>query len=247
MPSEIRVIIADDEPLARQRLRHLCARESDIAVVGEAGDGAQAEALVDEHQPDLLFLDVQMPEPGGLTVAARARARGGDRAPLVVLVTAYREHAVEAFDLDAVDYLVKPFDVDRFHAAIDRVRERLAARASSEGGARPRAIERIPVRSGLRIRFVEMKDLDYITAEGNYVTLHAGGHESLIRETLVAMEKRLDPEAFVRVHRSTIVRIDRVEEIEPLASGEFVLKLRGGVTLTSGRSFRQTLVSAFGI
>ena len=236
MPGEIRAIIADDEPLARRRLRRLCEREGDVRVIAEACDGAEAQALVADHRPDLLFLDVQMPEPNGLAVL---ESLDRERPPMVVLVTAHRDHAVEAFALDAVDYLLKPFDAERFRGTIERVRERQRARPAMRPAAR------IPVRDGVRVHFVETTDLEYVTAEGNYVTLHAGGRESLLRETLAAMEARLDPGAFVRVHRSTIVRIDRVVEIESVASGEYVLTLRGGATVTSGRSYRQAVASAF--
>jgi len=254
MQAEIRAVIADDEPLARMRLRRLCERAGDVAVVAEAADGDQALARVAELRPHLLFLDMQMPGKSGISVGQALEREGR---PLLVFVTAYREYAVGAFAVDALDYLLKPFDKDRFEVTLARVRERLAARyepnlAGDEGaplrrGARSPQLERLAVRSGSRTRFIELGDVDCVTAEGNYVCVHTGDKSYLLRETMNVMETRLDAAVFVRVHRSTIVRIDRIEEIEPVASGEYVLRLCGGKTVASARSYRQHLLGALGL
>jgi len=254
MQTEIRAVIADDEPLARMRLRRLCERAGDVTVVGEATDGDEALARVAELRPELLFLDMQMPGRSGLAVG---QALGGDERPLVVFVTAYQEYAVGAFAVDAVDYLLKPFDRERFEMTLKRVRERLASRPEGpslrdgEPDAPPvapaKAATRLAVRSGLSTRFVDVKDVDYLAAEGNYVALHVGELSFLVRETMSAMEAKLDPATFVRVHRSSIVRIDRIEEIEPVASGDYVLRLRSGKTVAAARSYRLRLFRVLGL
>jgi len=256
MPAEIRAVIADDEPLARMRLRHLCQRAGDVSVVAEATDGDEALAKVSELEPQLLFLDMQMPGRHGLSVA---ESLGGARRPLLVYVTAYAEYAVAAFAVDAVDYLLKPFDKDRFEAALARVRERLGGAALqglnaaiapgllSRSAPLSPAAARLAVRSGWRTRFIDVKDVDYVAAEGNYVAVHVGDQSFLLRETMSTMETRLEAAGFVRVHRSSLVRIDCIAEIEPMASGDYVLRLRGGKTIAAARSYRQRLLSALGL
>jgi two-component system LytT family response regulator len=253
VPAEIRAVIADDEPLARLRLSHLCARAGDVSVVAEATNGDEALAKVNELEPHLLFLDMQMPGRDGLSVGASLRRA---RRPLVVYVTAYAEYAVSAFAVDAVDYLLKPFDKGRFEITLARVRERLAAAPAQDSNtpsslARPSpvapAAERLAVRSGWRTRFIDVNDVDYVAAEGNYVAVHVGDKSFLLRETMSAMEKRLEAAGFVRVHRSSLVRIDRIDEIEPIASGDYVLRLKGGQTVAVTRSYRRRLLAALGL
>jgi two-component system LytT family response regulator len=253
----IRVVIADDEPPARRRIRALLDRERDVEVVGECTSGRDTVAAVRELRPDLLFLDVQMPEGDGFDVLAEL---GAERLPIVVFVTAYDAYALRAFDVHAVDYLLKPFEVERFRTALDRVRGRLQGRPHPAldqrllaliGELRPAAApaypERIPVKSSGRIRLVSVDEIDYVEAETNYVRLHAGARSYLVRDTLGAIEARLDPARFVRIHRSTIVRIDRVQEVEPLFQGEYVIILRTGVKLTSARGYRAKLRSALNL
>lgn len=266
MQPEIRAVIADDEALARLRLSRLCALSGGIDVVAEAKDGDEAIQCVAEHRPQLLFLDVEMPGKNGLSVAEGLDPRAR---PLVVFVTAYRDYAVGAFAVRALDYLLKPFDKERFAATIARVREELAMEArhgdrargddlrgpgshgqSGDAGApriAPRAVERLAVKNGSTTRFVELKDVDCVTAEGNYVSVQCGDQSYLVRETMSAMETTLDPASFVRVHRSAIVRIDRIDEIQPVASGEYVLRMRGGKTIAAARTYRQRLLRALGL
>jgi two-component system LytT family response regulator len=246
----IRAVIADDEPPARRRIRALLERERDVDVVRECTNGRDAVAAVSELRPDLLFLDVQMPEGDGFDVLS---ALQGSHLPIVVFVTAYDAYALRAFDVHAVDYLLKPFEPERFRVALDRARAQLRHRDDPDIDRRllamlgdlrrpaPAYAERIPVKSAGRIRLVNVDEIDYVAAETNYVRLHTGARSYLLRETLNAVEAKLDPARFVRIHRSTIVRIDRVQEVEPLFQGEYVIILRSGVKLTSARSYRSKL------
>ena len=251
----IRALIVDDEPPARRRIRDLLEAEEDVEVVGECRDGRQAIATIESVRPDLVFLDVQMPEAGGFEVV---EALGPERLPVVVFVTAYDQYALKAFEVHALDYLLKPFDRERFHAALQRVREEL--RRPREGGIdpriaalleelrpAPRRLERIPVRTGARIRLVPVEEIDYLRAETNYVRLHVGERSHLVRDTLSGLEARLDPACFLRIHRSLIVNLSRVREVEPLFAGEYVVVLRDGTKLTSGRSFRARIQEALGL
>ncbi|MBU8894056.1 LytTR family DNA-binding domain-containing protein [Corallococcus sp. M34] len=256
MSTPIRVVVVDDEPLARERLRDLLAETSDMQVVAECRDGHEAITALEDERPDLVFLDVQMPEPDGFGVI---RAVAPERLPEIIFVTAHRDFAVQAFEANALDYLLKPFDRERFQQSLARARERLRARATqpdaellarleslSQRMAPPaeRYVSRLVARVGWRLRFVRVEDIDYLSSEGNYVSLHVGKESYLARETLNALESKLDPKRFVRAHRSFIVQLDRIEEVEPLPPGEFVFVLRDGTKLTSGRSYRARLQRA---
>jgi two-component system, LytTR family, response regulator len=257
----IRAIIADDEPPARRRIRALLQGEEDVEVVAECRDGREAIAAVEAQAPDLLFLDVQMPEADGFDVVA---ALGAERLPAVVFVTAYDEYALRAFEVHALDYLLKPFDRERFRAALDRARgevRRHRQRTAGDGEVDRRVqdlieslrapgagyLRRIPVRSGGRIRFVEAEEIDYLEAEGNYVRIHAGERSFLIRDSLGDLETRLDPARFLRIHRGTIVRTDRIREMEPLFRGEYLIVLESGARVQSSRRCRAKLHQALGI
>lgn len=256
MTQPIRVLIVDDEPLARARLKELLSEEPDMAVIGECRDGNEAIDAIGRQRPDLVLLDVQMPEPDGFGVL---RAVSREHPPAVIFVTAHRDFAVQAFEANALDYLLKPFDQERFRRSLSRVRERrrtgateldaeLVERLESLSSRLPPASERYATRLvakvGWRMRFLRVEDIDYLEAEGNYVCVHQGKQSFLTRETMNAVEEKLDPRDFVRIHRSLIVRLDRVEEVEPLAPGEMVLTLRDGTKLTSGRSYRARLQRA---
>jgi two-component system LytT family response regulator len=243
MQTEIRVVIVDDEALARRRLRRLCEAAPDLKVVAEAVDGVAALAELATHRPDLVFLDVQMPEPSGFRLLERL---GPERPPSVVFVTAHSEHAVQAFAEDAVDYLLKPFDAERFEQTLRRVRTRLAV-PTGRASAGPEIPSRLPVRVGQSIRFVDLAELVSVEAEGNYVTLRTASGSHLVRETMCGMEAQLDPALFLRVHRRVIVRLDTIEEMQGLPGGECVLRLRDGTTMTSGRTYRARLVRALGL
>lgn len=250
MNPRLRAIVVDDEPLARARLCRLLERASDVEVVAECGDGRDAIAKVRALRPDLVFLDVQMPEQGGFEVLA---ALGPDAVPAIVFVTAFDAYAVRAFDAHAVDYLLKPFDAARLERALERVRKRVSGEAAPRLAALLSAVaskssaERLAITVGDRTIFVDLRQVDYLQAEGNYVAVHLSGQSHLVRETLSAMEARLAAGEFVRIHRSRIVRIDRVRSIEPLFHGEYLLTLEGGAQITSARGYRDALRAALGL
>jgi two-component system LytT family response regulator len=246
----LRVLIVDDEEVARQRVRRLLAREQDVEIVGEASDGIQAVESIRALSPDLVFLDVQMPEVDGFEVLERLRP---DPVPEVVFVTAYDDYAVRAFEVHAVDYLRKPFDATRFREAFARARRRLAS-AEAEARARkldallaqiqaqpPRSRERLMVRADGRLYFVRVDDIDWVEAAGNYVKLHVGRETHLMRETMAGIEALLDPSRFLRIHRSAIVNLDRVREMQPWFSGEYTVILRDGTQLRLSRVYRDRL------
>ena len=249
MTNKIRALIVDDEPLARDGVRMHLDTHADIDIVGEAGDGSEAVDLIAQLKPDLVFLDIQMPGLDGFGVVEEV---GVDAMPIVIFITAYDQFALRAFDTHAVDYLLKPFDEDRFRRALDRVREQLAGRRRgdveerllallSELRGKGQYLERIVVRSGGRILILRTEDVEWLEAASNYVRIHAGGREYLLRETMTNLETKLDPQPFVRIHRSTMVRMDRIKELEPLFQGDYVLILEDGTRLTSSRGYRDRL------
>jgi two-component system LytT family response regulator len=251
----ISVLIADDEPPARRGLRALLEPHADLHVVGEARSGREAVAAVLRLQPDVVFLDVQMPEGDGFEVV---RTVGVDRMPVVVFATAYDAYALQAFEAHALDYLLKPYERERLDAVVGRVRAQV--RQARAAGTDPRLsafvrrmeehsryLRRVAARVGPRVRLLDVDEVDYFEAEANYVRVHVGGASHLVRETLAALEARLDPARFARVHRSLIVSLDRVVEVEPLFAGEYVLTLRGGTRLTTGRTFRARVQEVLGL
>jgi two-component system LytT family response regulator len=255
----LRVLIVDDEPLGRQRVEDLLRHERGVEIVGTAGDGAAAVDAIRALRPDLVFLDVQMPRMNGLDVV---RAIGAEQMPTTIFVTAYDKHALEAFDLAAIDYLVKPFDDERFEEALRRarrhamlgdvtvLRERLLAvlqEAAPSSAAQeappspPRYLERIAVESRGKVRFVAVSEIDFIVADGPYAELHAGDRTHLIRESMQTLDERLDPDQFMRVHRSAIVRLDAVEMLHKGAGGDYEVQLKSGARLRVSRSRREAL------
>jgi two-component system LytT family response regulator len=251
---KIRTLIVDDEPLARQRLRRLLEADPDVVVLGECGDGGQAVTDLRELRPDLVFLDVQMPVLDGFGVL---RELGGEALPAVIFVTAHDRYALKAFEVHALDYLLKPFDKARFAGALERAKAQVrqgSAAALNERlqellrlvPARRDGPGRLMVKSGGRVYFVRIEDVDWVEAAGNYVRLHVGKEEHLLRESLSALEKKLDPGRFVRIHRSTIVNLDRVRELQPAFHGDYVVILQDGAELALGRSFRDKLEEALG-
>ena len=252
--SELRILLVDDEPLVRRGLRDFLEGVPDAVVVGECGDGAEALRVLQREPVDLVFLDIQMPELDGVAVAAAIAETGG---PAIVFVTAYSEHAIRAFEVNAVDYLLKPFDRPRFLAALERVRTRRAAGGQTERNHRLASVltelqrgagyaERILVRSDGRIRLVPVADVEWIEAADNYVRLHADGERHLVRETMASLETRLDPARFGRIHRSTIVNLARIRELQPTFNGEYVVLLQSGARLTLSRSYRDALLERLG-
>jgi two-component system, LytTR family, response regulator len=249
----IRVVIADDEAPARARVRRLLRAHPDLEVVGEAATGTEALERVREARPDLLLLDVQMPAPDGLEVARLLRDAGGTR-PHVVFLTAYDAYAVQAFEVHAVDYLMKPFDAARLDRALERARDAIAAPATPAGEADDRLarllqalrapepyLDRLLVRQGQKSVLLRTADVDWVEAAQNYVLLRAGGASYMVRGTLQELEARLDPRRFVRIHRSTIVNLDRVRELHPWSHGDYEVVMADGTKLRLSRRYRDRL------
>jgi len=251
--SRLRVLVVDDEPLARERLRTLLAEDPEIEIVGECADGRATVEAVRGLAPDLVFLDVQMPLLDGFDVVTEI---GVDAMPPVIFVTAFDEYAIRAFDVHAHDYLLKPFDRARFERALKRAKEQLAVggRGAALAG-QLRALldavrsgrdtanqdDRLVVRSRGRITFVFTRELDWIEAAGNYARLHVGEETHLMRETMTGLADRLPADEFARVSRSTIVRVDRIRELKLLSHGEYTLVLRDGTRLKSSRGYADRL------
>ncbi|MBK7707456.1 MAG: response regulator transcription factor [Acidobacteria bacterium] len=249
----IRTIIVDDEPLARDRVRRFLRDEPGIEIVGECGNGAEAIELIDSVRPDLVFLDIQMPEKTGFEVV---KSLGGRDVPAIIFVTAYDQYALEAFDVHALDYLLKPFNRERLRRALGRARtdienrskgkidERLAS-LIADLKAEKRYLERLLVKSTGRVFFIKTDEIDWIEAAGNYLKLHLGREGHLIRETMNSIESKLDPNRFLRIHRSTIVNIDRIKELQPMFSGDYAVILRSGRELTLSRNYRERFLELF--
>ena len=249
-PDPIRALLADDEAPARATLRLLLGADPEIAIVAECASGTEAAAAIRRESPDLVLLDIEMPGASGLEVA---QALQGEQAPRVVFITAYGEHALRAFDLDAVDYLLKPFDDERFERALGRakaaIRERqaleLARRLGALAEASPpsggRLLERIPVRDGGGLALVSVDEIDWIGAQDYYAELHVGARSYLVREPLRSLELRLDARRFARIHRAAIVNVSRVLNLEPATHGEWNVVLRGGERLRLSRTHRHSL------
>ena len=225
----MKVVIVDDEPLARQVVRMLVESDRELAIAGECS-GIDAAEVIAREKPDILFLDIQMPEVDGFDVLERV---GADTVPAVVFVTAHDDYALRAFEVHALDYLLKPFDDRRFFAALSRAKERVRAKSPSS------FVRRFLVRTRDRVLFLKTDDLEWIEAADYYVSLHTGGKSYLLRQTMAEIEKQLDPAKFVRVHRSAIVNLERVKEMHPLFRGDSVLVLADGTQLRLSRARRE--------
>lgn len=238
----IRTLIVDDEPPALQRLRWLLRDASDIDIVASAGDGESAIHAIAELKPDLLFLDVQIPEPDGLGVLRAAREH---HLPCTIFTTAFSQHAVQAFELNAIDYLLKPFDADRLQIALGRARARLEAGGGDPGlaGFVERAASRAPgcylVKDGESYTIVRPPEIIWAESAGNYMVLHTQGGNRILRRTVAALAAELEAGRFFRTNRSAIVNLDHIEKIEPGLAGEFVLRLRGGAVVSMTRPLRE--------
>ena len=264
----LRALIVDDEPAAREGIRHLLSADPEVEVVGECADGRTAARAILDDPPDLLFLDVQMPGQDGFTLL---REVGPGRVPAIVFVTAYDQYALRAFEVHAVDYLLKPFDDERFRDALARakhqvrqgqlegLRERLISLLETSGppaaGARPSGptnappdgwLKRLAIKSGGRVTILSVKDVDWIAAEGDYVKVHVGKAWHVLRETMKHIGGQLDPARFVRIHRSTIVNVERIRELQPYFRGEYVVVLHDGTTLKLSRGYRDHLEQVLG-
>ena len=252
--ARIRVLIVDDEPLARERIREILEQHPEIEVVGECTNGREAIEAVNESPPDLIFLDIQMPETDGFAVI---EAIPPDRMPCVIFVTAYDQYAVRAFDVLALDYLLKPFDRERFEKALNRAKKQIMSQQGSNLGerilraleeikTRPVYLERLVIKTSGHIFFLKTEEVDYFEAEGNYVRLHSGKESYLLRDTISAIESQVDPKKFLRIHRSTIVNIDRIQELQPWFHGEYRVILSSGAELTLSRTYREKLHELLG-
>jgi len=257
-PHRIRAVIVDDEPAARRGVRLLLERDGGVDIVGEAAGGAEAADLIARTKPDLAFLDVQMPGCDGFQVLAKV---GVAAAPAVVFVTAYDEHALRAFEVNAVDYLLKPYDDLRFSAALQRAKEEVRRRQTDNVNTRlhqlldylqntpapasneENASDRILIKSSGEIFFLKAEEIDWIEAEGDYMKFHVAGRAHLMRETMARLEARLDPKRFIRIHRSTIVNIDRLRKLSPSFAGEYAVILHDGTKLKLSRGYHERIAS----
>jgi two-component system LytT family response regulator len=251
----MRTIIADDERLAREKLRTLLASEKDVEVVAECGDGKETVAAIRRHQADLLLLDIQMPGMDGFQILNELSA---DEMPVVIFTSAYDQYALRAFEVRALDYLLKPFDMERLHHAIERVR--LELHKSQDREITDRILDllsqvksdippgyasdaRLVIRTKGRVVFLKMSEIDWVEASANYVRLNAGKQSYLYRETISRIIERLNPNNFVRIHRSTIVNLQQIKELIPVNSGEYIVVLKTGKELSCSRGYKATLES----
>ena len=242
-------LIVDDEPLAREGLRMWLAGDAEVSAIHEAKDGREAVAAIRNKRPDLVFLDVQMPEMDGFSVVQEI---GADRMPAVVFVTAHDQHAIQAFEINAIDYLLKPVTEERFAQALARAKTRLQARPADDANRRiiglletivspRRHVKRLAVRTAGKTVFVDVEEIDWIEAAENYVQLHCGKAGHLLHVPMNTLEKSLDPEVFLRVHRGIMVNVGRIKELQPGLHGEFVITLQSGIRLRSGRTYHEKL------
>jgi two-component system, LytTR family, response regulator len=247
----VRVVIVDDEPLARSGVRVRLSRFPDVEIAGECGDGRAAVTAIREFSPDLVFLDIQMPDVNGFDVL---RSLATDRLPLIIFLTAYDQYALNAFDVHALDYLLKPIDDERFRRSVERARGYLSNQTAANMEGRIRKLlglagekgggiyeEHFAAQTGQRIVIVPVKDLDWIEANGDYVTLHAGGKSHLLRQTMGWMENKLDPKLFLRIHRSAIVHASKIRELISLGNREFMVRLSDGTEIRASRNYSERI------
>jgi two-component system, LytTR family, response regulator len=244
----IRAMIADDEAPAREKLEHWLAEQPDVTVIGSVEDGLSAAQCIEQLRPDVAFLDVQMPMLSGLQVAAQLEPSS---APLIVFVTAFDEHAVKAFDLDAIDYLLKPYDRDRFTRSLLRVRERLhahesGAKAVTIGRAQTAGCERLLVPDRERLQLIDAASIEWLEADDNYVHVHTAERSYLLRRTLQDLLSQLGEQRFIRIHRSAAVNLSCIGSLTPLFKGDYEIHLRNGHTLRLSRRYRDALFARMG-
>jgi two-component system LytT family response regulator len=250
----IRALVVDDEPLAREMIREMLATDSEVEVVGECANGREAIEAIKASTPDLVFLDVQMPELGGFEVL---ESLDPNTTPYVIFVTAYDQYAVRAFEVHALDYLLKPFDGERFEVAWQRAKAQIKLDRTSrrdqdiialleELKAGPRYLERLVIKNGGRVFFLHVQDIYCIEAEGNYVRVYDNQKGYLLRETISSLEEQLDPKQFLRIHRSAIVKLDRIKEMQPWFHGEYRIIMENGKQLALSRNYRANLQEAVG-
>jgi two-component system LytT family response regulator len=247
--TEIRTIIADDESLARKKLRALLETETGVHIVAECRDAAQTIAAVKDYRPDLVFLDIQMPDGDGFEVL---KTFSSDYTPIVVFTTAYDAYAIRAFEAHALDYLLKPFDQERLHSAMERVRSEILKANDREIASRildllaqarvdSQVERRLVIKAGGRVVFLDVDEIDWIEAAANYVKLNAGKESYLLREGIGRVSEKLDPVQFVRIHRSVIVNVGKIKELQPCNTGEYIVVLKSGKELSCSRGYRAGL------
>jgi len=247
----IKTLIVDDEPLARERIRTILGNYPEFTITGECSDGFEAIRRITNDKPDLLFLDVQMPEMDGISVL---KALKPDQIPVTIFITAYEDYALQAFEVHAADYLLKPFDKVRFIKAIEWAKEQISPKSmhsskqtdnttdhNDDDSKHGSQMNRIMIKSNGRVNLIKVSDIDWIEASGNYLRLHVGDKVHLIRETMAKMEDKLNDEQFMRIHRSTIVNIDRIKELQPWFHGEYEVHLHNGTRLTMSRGYKDKL------
>lgn len=253
-PRKIRVVVADDELLARKFIRRMLKQDPEVEIVAECGNGTEAVAVIRKEKPDLVFLDVQMPEMDGFAVLDAVKL---DHLPEIIFTTAYESYAIRAFELHALDYLLKPFDQVRFKAALKYAKERFHSHEQEDKRlqigtllesirAQQQYLDRVIIRADGRITFLQTREIDWLEADDKYVHLHTGKGTRMVRQTLSAMESQLDPKKFLRVHRSTMVNVDRIKELQPLFNGEHSLILEDGTRLTLSRKYKDKLFELLG-
>jgi two-component system LytT family response regulator len=246
----MRVIIADDESLARKKLRFMLAAETDVQVLAECQDGAETLHALAIYRPDLLLLDIRMPDLDGFEVLGRIPPQD---LPIVIFTTAYDSHAVRAFEAHALDYLLKPFDQERLHQAVNRARtellktndreatQRILHLLSESAGRQPTLGRRLIVKAGGRVVFLSFDEIDWVEAAANYVRIYVGKQAYLLRRGIGEIADRLDPSQFIRIHRSAIVNVHKIKELQPVNSGEYIVVLRDGKELSCSRGYRSGL------
>jgi len=250
----IRTLIADDESLARKRLRELVQHDTEIEIVAECANGSETLTALRRFRPDLVFLDIQMPGLDGISLM---EAISQEWSPMIIFVTAYEQYAIKAFDLQALDYLLKPFDRARFTQALQRAKERSQARQEREVNKqilellteikeKPRYLDRLVIKNNDRVIIVKIDEINWIEAEGNYVRIHYGKQSALIRETLSRLASQLDPHKFPRIHRSRLVNIERIQELHPWSHRDYRILLADGTELTLSRNYREPLSQLLG-
>jgi two-component system LytT family response regulator len=248
----IRILIVDDEPLGRQRIRSLLKEEADLEIIGECVNGREAVAAIRDHQPDVVFLDVQMPGLDGFGVL---EAVGPEFMPIVIFVTAHDSYALRAFEVHALDYLLKPFDRQRLSQALQRARRQLNQEEKTVGqyaalledvGSSRKSLDRLVIKSSGRVFFLKTEEIDWIESAGNYLRLHVGDEVHLLRETMTNLESRLNSGKFVRIHRSTMVNLERIKELRPMFHGDYLVLLHDNTELTLSRSYRPKLQEILG-
>jgi len=253
--NQIAVLIVDDEPLARSYIRGLLERDAQIEIVGECGDGKSALSAIAEKKPDLIFLDIQMPEMDGFSVLKNLNA---ENLPAIIFTTAFEEYAIRAFEFHALDYLLKPFDAGRFSQAVNFAKERLADREQTAqenlqitellktADAKPRYLERLLIKQNGRVVFLKTSEIDLIKSDDKYVQIYAGGKAHLVRQTLSAMRSQLDPQIFVQIHRSAIVNTEKIKELQPMFGGEYAVVMESGASIAVSRNYKDDLFKVLG-